>query len=117
TAAETMPDGMVYLAGGSLCDAAGSLTDEVTFEKFNPANHTVVAGPPLPVAKSNAQGYNVLGKFVVPGGAFTTPLTDVNVYDPATNTWTTVPPLQQALRNYAKGYGTQGAIHIIGGVN
>jgi hypothetical protein len=113
-ATETMPDGLIYLAGGSQYNG-GNLTDETIFEKFNPATNTITAGPAVPVATSNNHGYNVGGQFYVVSGGFTTSVTTVQKYDPASNTWSTAPDTLFPVRNYAKGYGLNGAIHAIGG--
>ena len=115
-ATEVMPDGLIYVAGGSQ-NNAGVLTDETIFEKFNPTTNTISTGPPLPTATSNNHGYNVGGKFWVPGGTFTAVSTLVQVYDPATNSWSVGPPLVMAVRNYSKGYGLSGGIHAIGGTD
>ena len=69
-----MPDGMIYLAGGSQYNG-GNLGDETIFDKFNPATNIITGGPAMPVALSNDQGYNVGGKFVVPSGGFATLVT------------------------------------------
>jgi hypothetical protein len=113
-ATETMPDGLIYLAGGSQYNG-GNLTDETIFEKFNPATNTIAAGPGVPVATSNNHGYNVGGKFTVVSGGFTTSVTTVQVFDPAANAWSAGPDTLFPVRNYAKGYGLNGAIHAIGG--
>ncbi|HMA35787.1 MAG TPA: S8 family serine peptidase [Chloroflexia bacterium] len=113
-ATELMPDGQIYLAGGSQY-SGGTLTDETTFEKFNPATNMITSGPALPLGRSNDHGYNVGGKFVVPSGGFTTSTTDVVVYDPAANSWSMGTPSLFPVRNYAKGYGLNGAIHMFGG--
>ena len=72
-ATETMPDGLIYLAGGSLLEpksasSSGGPTDLAVFERFDPGTNAIVAGPSLPKATSNNHGYSVGGKFVVPAG-------------------------------------------------
>ena len=41
----------------------------------------------------------------VPSGGFTTSTTDVEIYNPASNTWSMGPSTLFPVRNYAKGYG------------
>src|SRR5207253_7893424 len=88
-ATELMPDGLIYLAGGSQIDSAGSLTDETVFEKFNPSTGAITGGPALPEPKSNNQGYNVGGEFYVPTGGYLAANHDTNVliYNPTSNSW------------------------------
>jgi N-acetylneuraminic acid mutarotase len=109
-ATELMPDGMIYLAGGTDQD----FFDLDVFEKFNPATNTITSGPNMPVAKSNNQGYNVNGKFYVPMGGVDTQTTDVYIYDPATNSWGMGATTPHFARNYAKGYGAGSTIYAIG---
>ena len=58
-ATEAMPDGQIYLAGGSQVDSAGSLTDETIFQKFNPATNYWVVSSSYRAAGSlqSAQNY------------------------------------------------------------
>ncbi len=106
----------IYIAGGSQ-NMAGSLTDETTLDIFDPATNAITTGAALPTAKSNNQGYAFNGQFLVVGGAFTLPEALVYAYNPAANSWSTGPTLVSAARNYAKGYGTSGSIHAIGGLD
>jgi N-acetylneuraminic acid mutarotase len=114
-ATELMPDNLIYLAGGS--QGGANLTDEVIFEKFNPATNTITRGPDLLIAKSNNSGYNFNNKFYVPGGGYLSVTTDVQVYDPGSNAWSMGPPMPFPVRNYSKGYGLNGSIHAIGGLD
>ncbi|MFL5735038.1 MAG: kelch repeat-containing protein, partial [Chloroflexia bacterium] len=43
--------------------------------------------------------------------------TDVQVYDPGANAWSMGPPMLFPVRNYSKGYGLNGSIHAIGGLD
>jgi hypothetical protein len=118
-ATELMPDGLIYLAGGSQVDASGALSDETIFEKFNPTNNTITTGPAMPQPSSNNLGYNVAGQFVVPMGGYLDEnhTTTVHMYNPATNSWGALPSGLHTTRNYSKGYGLAGAIHVIGGLD
>ncbi|HKP53596.1 MAG TPA: kelch repeat-containing protein, partial [Chloroflexia bacterium] len=114
-ATELLPDGMIYLAGG-FDDA---LADTSAFDIFNPGTGAITAGPTLLQPKSNAQGYNVGGKFVMPSGGIDPENHDTNtwVYDPVAGAWSAGVPTLHATRNYAKGYGTDGSIYVIGGAD
>jgi hypothetical protein len=114
-ATETLPDGMIYLAGGF----DDSLADTFAFDIFNPGTGAITAGPDLPQAKSNNHGYSMGGKFVMPSGGIDDVNHDTNtwVYDPVAGTWSAGVPTLHATRNYAKGYGTNGTIYVIGGAD
>ncbi len=100
-------DGYIYVVGGSQF-SGGTLTNEVIAERFDPATNTISAIADLPIASSNfhayaynsSTGYPVAGKLYVAGGQFPTAMDTVQVYDPATNTWTTGANLLYATRNY-----------------
>src|SRR5439155_3634670 len=66
---------------------------------------------------SNDSGYLFSGKFYVVGGGFNTVGTEVQIYDPGTNAWSMGPQELFPARNYSKGYGLNGSIHAIGGLD
>ena len=105
---------VVYLAGGSQ-NNGGSLTDETLLERYNVISNTITLGAAMITGKSNNHGYVVGGEFWVPGGGFNATDTVVQIYSPVTDTWRLGPDLVQPVRNYAKGYGTDGSPYVIGG--
>jgi hypothetical protein len=94
---------MVYLAGGSQ-NNGGSLTDETILERYDLTNNTITLRADMITAKSNDHGYAVNGQFWVAGGGFNAVDTLVQIYDPATDTWSVGPYMAQPVRNYAKGW-------------
>jgi len=119
--ATTELDGYIYLVGGSQF-SGGMLTNETIVERFNPADETITTVAPLPTASSNfsafaydtSTGYPTAGKVYAPGGVFPTAVDVMQVYDPATDTWTTGASLVHATRNYGRGE-IGGAFYAMGG--
>jgi hypothetical protein len=119
-ATETMPNGLIYLAGGSAIDTVGAtLTDETAFDMFNPATGTMATGPAMLEPKGNNHGYLYDGKFYVPGGGFLAANhnTHVQIFNPATSSWSLGTDIVSTSRNYAKGYGTDGSLYMLGGLD
>jgi MYXO-CTERM domain-containing protein len=83
-------DGAIYVAGGA--DSSDASVD--TFEKFESGIWSAL--PPLPRARQFPAGAVLDGKLYVIGGTTssgTLSFTDVDIYDPATNEWTSGRPM------------------------
>ena len=104
--------GFIYLAGGSEF-VAPNLVDSTQSLRFDPATNAVTAIAPIPRAtgETTAVAHPFDNTIWVLGGGRTAPnpSTQVNVYDPATNTWSTAPPMNTARRNFAADIDPQGA--------
>ena len=104
--------GFIYLAGGS--DFVGGLiTDNAQSFRFNPATNALTPIAPIPRATGETRAVahpfdNTI--WVLGGGRVVpNPSTQVNVYDPATDTWSTGPPMTTARRNFAADIDPAGA--------
>src|SRR5207253_6210226 len=91
----------IYLAGGS--QIASPLTDETITEKYDVAGDAITVLSPMQTASSNFKGYTDGTLLYAPGGVFATPSNMMQVYNPASNTWTmSTSTLTHGARNYAK---------------
>jgi Kelch motif len=112
---------LIYMGGGA--DATGGvLTDTTDSSVYNPVTDSIAPIASIPRATSNTRGLNFCNQLWVVGGAFPTPSNEVDIYDPASNTWSVGTPMLDARRNsamdtngnnhiwFAGGYDTGGAI-------
>lgn len=102
-------NGKLYILPGA-CNgngypSAGYCAEEQTrrFYRYDPVTNTVVTRPSAPHFHRRGAAVVIDGKFYVAGGfaGFDTPVTALDVYDPATNTWRT-------LASIPKGGGASG---------
>jgi hypothetical protein len=104
--------GFIYLAGGSDF-VAGLLVDTNQSLRFDPVTNALAPIAPIPrvTGETRAVAHPFDDTIWVLGGGRTAPnpSTQVNVYDPATNTWSTAPPMNTARRNFAADIDPQGA--------
>jgi hypothetical protein len=111
--------GIIYVGGAS--DFVGGLvTDNTTSFSFNPGTNTigVIAAIPRATGETRALTYN--GKMLVMGGGRVAPnpSNQVDIYDPGTNTWTTVTPVPAfvtARRNFPTDTDGTTRIWLAGG--
>lgn len=109
--------GKLYVTGG---EGPCCLGQHDELDIYDPATDGWTSGAPLPVKVAGAVGAALDGKFYVIGGYMLVPgpahvVTDlVQVYDPATNEWTTAASLPAA-RGLAAGAVVDGRIHVVGG--
>jgi hypothetical protein len=114
--------GFIYVAGGSDF-VGGLLVDTNQSLRFDPATNAVTAIAPIPraTAETRAVAHPFDNTIWVLGGGRTAPnpSTQVNVYNPATNTWSTAPPMNTARRNFAADVAPQSPARIFaaGGYN
>ena len=104
--------GFIYLAGGSDFVAA-LLVDTNQSLRFDPATNALTAIAPIPrvTGETRAVAHPFDNTIWVLGGGRTAPnpSTQVDVYNPATDTWSTAPPMNTARRNFAADIDPQGA--------
>ena len=114
-------DGNVYVFGGTL----GDNTDYDTTFIYQPSTNSWSLGAAMPVAREGAQAVTLPdGRIAVVGGATQcaynnlcsngTVYNRVDVYTPATNSWSTLAPMQSPRYRFAAVL-YQGAIYAIGG--
>ena len=106
--------GFIYLAGGSdFTGAPPTLVDTNQSLRFDPATNaiTAIATIPRATAETRAVAHPFDNTIWVLGGGRTAPnpSTQVNVYNPATNTWSTAPAMITARRNFAADIDPVGA--------
>jgi hypothetical protein len=110
-------NGLIYAIGGELDFLTGTPTAAV--EAYDPVTDTWTSKAPLGVPRS-ALGSAVLnGKIYVMGGiaSAVAPYTvegSVEMYDPALDLWTTLPPLPTA-RYGVEGFAAGGKVYAVGG--
>jgi serine/threonine protein kinase/N-acetylneuraminic acid mutarotase len=105
-------NGILYVAGGYRV-TAGSLN---TFEAFDPKSRTWTAKAPLPTPRFNHAAGVLNGSLFVVGGANNlTLVSTVDLYDPATNAWTTLPSSFSGARNQPAVVAADIVLFAIGG--
>ena len=99
----------VYVYGGSN-SAAAYLND---LWRWNPAGETWTQLANMPTGKSNIQGTYYNGKIYVPGGYNGAHLTEMAIYDIATNSWSAGTPEPAVRSGTTAAYN--GKIYVFGG--
>ncbi len=110
--------GFIYLLGGSEY-VAGNLTDSTHAYRFDPQGGSIVAvaSLPRPTGETRAVAQRD-GKIWVLGGGRTppSPSNEVDVYDPATNSWSLGPSMIASRRNFAADVNpSTGEVFAVGG--
>jgi len=96
--------GIIYVGGGSDY-SGGTVVDTTNSFSFNPTANTTAAITAIPRATGETRGLAFNGKMLVMGGGRVAPnpSSEVDAYDPGTNTWTVnspVPAFGTARRNF-----------------
>ncbi len=93
--------GMIYVGGASDYQG-GTVVDTTNSFKFDPVANMTSAIAAIPRATGETRGLSFNGKLYVMGGGRVAPnpSTQVDVYNPVTNTWTTDLPFTTARRNF-----------------
>src|SRR5438046_4184923 len=108
--------GIIYVGGAS--DYQGGLVVDTTNSfSFNPATNTIGSIAAIPMATGETRGLTFNGKMYVMGGGRVAPnpSTEVDVYNPGTNTWTTDLPFMTARRNFPTDTNGTNKIWLSGG--
>ncbi len=119
-AACAVVDGLVYVIGGNNCESNCWLT---TNEVYDPQTNTWETRASMPTRRGLLTATAVDGKIYAIGGAdsYAEPgmLDDVEVYDPdpATDTWTALPPIPYGNRGHHAAVEIDGEIYLIGGLH
>jgi hypothetical protein len=103
--------GLLYVLGG--LDSSSEYLSSV--EVFNVKTNQWTSLPPMPTARTGLSAVVLESKLYAVGGcggslpaSQCTPLSTVEVYDPATNEWSTISPLQKPRHSFSLGtYGSQ----------
>lgn len=118
--AQTTYNGKIYIFGGnSDWNPEGAVTLKTTFI-YDPVTDTWTRGADMPTARYLATATEVDGKIYVIGGRTLDasgsggPVNVNEMYDPATNSWTTKAPIPQPIRGHAAG-AYNGKVYVFGG--
>jgi N-acetylneuraminic acid mutarotase len=103
--------GIIYVGGASDYQG-GTVVDTTNSFSFNPATNSTGSIAAIPRATGETRGLSFNGKMYVMGGGRVAPnpSTEVDVYNPGTNTWSTDLPFTTARRNFPTD--TNGTTHI-----
>ena len=113
--APTATIGNIIYVGGASDYVGGTVIDTTNSFSFNPGANTIGTIAAIPRATGETRGLTFNGKMLVMGGGRVAPnpSTEVDAYNPATNTWTVntpVPAFRTARRNFPTD--TDGTSHI-----
>src|SRR5262249_18110714 len=100
---------LVYTGGGADI-TGGVLTDTNNAFVYDPVADSIKTITNISDATSNSRAVNFCGLMYVLGGNFNAPTNEVQIYDPASNTWSVGTPFVIAGRNFAAD--TDGANNI-----
>src|SRR6059036_4337953 len=108
--------GIIYVGGASDYQG-GTVVDTTNSFSFNPASNTIGSIAAILRATGETRGLNFNGRMYVMGGGRVAPnpSTEVDVYNPGTNTWTTDLPFTTARRNFPTDTNGTDKIWLSGG--
>jgi hypothetical protein len=103
--------GIVYVGGASDYQG-GTVVDTTTSFSFNPTTNTIGSIAPIPRATGETRALTFNSKMYVIGGGRVAPnpSTEVDIYNPGTNSWSTGLSFTNARRNFPTD--TNGTDHI-----
>jgi hypothetical protein len=104
-------NGIIYLAGASDYQG-GTVVDTTNSFSFDPVANTIGTIAPIPRATGETRGLNFNDKMYVMGGGRVAPnpSSEVDIYDPGTNSWSIGVPFVNPRRNFPAD--TNGTDHI-----
>jgi len=108
--------GIIYVGGASDYQG-GTVVDTTTSFSFNPVANTIGSIAAIPRATGETRGLAFNGKMYVMGGGRVAPnpSTEVDVYNPGNNTWTTDLPFITPRRNFSTDTNGTNKIWLSGG--
>ena len=108
--------GTIYVGGASDYQG-GTVVDTTNSFSFNPATNTIGSIAAIPRATGETRGLTFNGKMYVMGGGRVAPnpSTEVDVYNPGTNTWSTDLPFVTPRRNFPTDTNGTNKIWLSGG--
>src|SRR5437773_6034570 len=107
---------LIATGGGSTWDGT-ALHDSTFAFAYDPVADAIHNIPPIPRATSETRGLNFCGSMYVMGGGrdAPNPSNEVNIYDPASNSWSVGQPFVNARRNFATDTDSSQRIWLTGG--
>lgn len=112
----TVINDLIYMAGGSAWDGT-TLVDTAFAAVYDPYQDTIAVSAGIPRSTAETSAVTVGGKMWVLGGGRNSPNPsgEVNIYDPASDTWSLGPAFLMARRNFPAGTNGAGTIYLAGG--
>ncbi|MGH3515697.1 MAG: hypothetical protein ACRDRB_26045, partial [Pseudonocardiaceae bacterium] len=109
-------NGIIYVGGASDYQG-GTVVDTTNSFSFNPATNTTGAIAPIPRATGETRGLTFCNSMYVMGGGRVAPnpSTEVDVYDPLSNTWSMGMPFVTPRRNFPTDTDGTNNIWLSGG--
>jgi subtilisin-like proprotein convertase family protein len=109
--------GNIYTGGGSALDPTGAIIDSVESFKYDPVANAWTPIASIPRATGETRAVTMGGTMWVLGGGRTAPnpSNQVNIYNPAGNSWTTGPSMIAARRNFPADSNGGSIIFVAGG--
>jgi N-acetylneuraminic acid mutarotase len=94
-------NGIIYV-GGASDYSGGTVIDTTNSFSFNPATNSIGTIAPIPRATGETRALTFGGQMYVIGGGRVAPnpSTEVDIYNPGTNTWSTASPFVTPRRNF-----------------
>jgi hypothetical protein len=104
-------NGIIYVGGASDYQG-GTVVDTTNSFSFDPATNSIGTIAPIPRATGETRGLNFNGQMYVMGGGRVAPnpSSEVDIYDPGTNSWSLGVPFVNPRRNFPAD--TNGTDHI-----
>src|SRR6266404_5498270 len=93
--------GSLIYTGGGVDITGGVLTDTNNAFVYEAVADSISTLPDIPDATSNTRAVNFCSQMYVLGGNFNAPTNEVQIYDPASGTWSVGTPFAIAGRNFA----------------
>jgi subtilisin family serine protease len=108
--------GIIYVGGASDYQG-GTVVDTTNSFSFDPVANTIGSIAAIPRATGETRGLNFNGNMYVMGGGRVAPnpSTEVDVYNPGTNTWSTALPFTTPRRNFPTDTNGTTKIWLSGG--
>ena len=107
---------LIYVAGASDYQG-GTVVDTTNSFSFDPNTNTIGTIAPIPRATGETRALSFCNKMYVMGGGRVAPnpSNEVDIYDPATNTWSTGAPFVNPRRNFPTDTDGTNRIWLAGG--
>jgi hypothetical protein len=107
---------MIYTGGGSSWDGT-TLQDSDFGMRYDPATDTITTTASLPNVTAETRAVTIFGEMWVLGGGRNAPnpSSNVQIYNPGTNTWRAGPSFVLGRRNFPADTDSAGNIYLAGG--
>jgi hypothetical protein len=110
-------NGKIYIVGGMMLSGSSSVADTTATLEFDPVSNTFTRKAYMPTKLGWFAGAQLDGKIYVIGGYTTADKNNIQIYDPATDTWTASATKAPYLGHWGASAVANGAIYVMGGQN